>query len=503
MSDRRLQSSHESAVECLADSQPHTSVRVLKNLGWLMIGPVFRLAVGIPLAGFTAYHLGLESYGELHLALSLVVLLGVLANWGLNEVLTRSVAQRPEEAQALWVSVLTFKAGLLSVYIAVLVVFGWVLGYAADVLWMVLFLGVAQWMMSLDNASRAVFAGRQQMGVLGGADFAKVAIESILWFSVLALGYGAITLAGVRVVIAIFGFVWVTAMLATRLQIRLARPSWRRVTRMLPAGCQFAIASALTSIYERLGIVLLAQLIGPQAVALVSTATTLTEKIFWFVPSVQGAMFPFFSRLHVSGPDRFGSAFARALRYQVLLAVGCGLGASLLGPWVIRLVFPEAFWTAGRIVEVLGWSCAPKLVSSLLVTILQALSQERQVSWVNVIQCGVYILATFCCVSAWGVLGFAWAYLVAESIGVGLYGGCLWRMGAFADSEVGALVSILGCGVALFFATALFPGGRENCFVVIGALSCFPVLVVISHGVSREDMRYLQGLWMRRRPSVA
>jgi PST family polysaccharide transporter len=503
MSDKRWQAPQELAGDRSASSHVSASVRVLKNLGWLLIGPVFRLAIGIPLAGFTAHHLGLKSYGELNLALSLVVLLGVLANLGLNEVLTRTVAQRPEEAQALWMSVLTFKAGPLSVYMVVLVGVGWLLGYSEDILWMVLLLGVAQWVMSLDNASRAVFAGRQQMGVLGGADFAKVVIESVLWFSVLALGYGAVMLAGVRVVIAVFGFVWVTVMLSKRLQIRLAWPRWRRATTMLPAGCRFATTSALLSIYERIGIVLLVHLVGPQAVALVSTATTLTEKVFWFVPSVQGAIFPFFSRLHVTEQDRFRSAFARVLRYQVVIAVGCGLGAGLLGPWVIRFVFPKEFWTAGMVVEVLGWTCVPKLVSSLFVTVLQSLSRERQVSWVSAIQCIVYIIATFLCVSAWGVLGFAWAYLVAESVGVGLYGGCLWRTGAFAESDVGVLASILSCGVALFFATALFPGGRENFLVVIGVLLCFPALLVISRGVSREDMRYLQGLWMSRRPSVA
>lgn len=503
MSDNRWPASQELTEAHLTSAQVSSSVRVLKNLGWLLIGPVFRLAIGIPLAGFTAHHLGLESYGELNLALSLVVLFGVLANLGLNEVLTRLVAQRPEEAQTLWTSVLTFKAGPLSLYIAVLGAVGWLLGYSEDVLWMVLLLGVAQWLMSLDNASRAVFAGRQQMGVLGGADFVKVAIESILWFSVLALGYGAISLAGVRVVIAVFGFVWVTMLLASKLQIRLAWPDWRHATSMLPAGCQFATTSALTSIYERIGVVLLVHLVGPQAVALVSTATTLTEKIFWLVPSVQGAIFPFFSRLHVTERERFGSAFARVLRYQVLIAVGCGLGVSLLGPWVIRFVFPEAFWTAGMVVEVLGWVCVPKLVSSLFVTVLQSLSRERQVSRVSAIQCGVYIIATFVCVSAWGVLGFAWAYLVAESIGVGIYAGCLWRTGAFGEAEIGVLASILSCGVALFFATILFPGGRENFLVVIGVLLCFPALLVISRGVSREDVRYLHGLWMGRRPSVA
>lgn len=500
--------SDSAAVKAVSMTEaPHVtraaSATVVKNLAWLLVGPVLRLAISIPLAGFTAHHLGLAGYGDYNLALSLVVMLCVLANLGLNDVLTRAVAQHPERAPSLWASVLAFKAGPLSAYLVLLMIVAWSLGYSTDILWMVLLLGATQWLISLENTSRSVFAGYQQMGVLGGADIAKVTLDSILWFTVLYLGYGAVALSGVRLTIAVFGFGLTAVMLSRRLQLRFSRPQWPIATAMLPAGFRFALTAALASVYERVGFVVLAHLTGSSAVALVSTATTLTEKIVWFAPAVQGALFPFFSRLQVAERDRFGAAFARALRYQMFIATGCGLGASLLGPWVIRLVFPREFWTAGAVVEVLGWASAVKLVSSFFLTVLQSLNRERQVSWLSAIQCLLYILATCVGVGSWGVMGFAWAAVAAESVGVGLYARVLWRAGVFTELESGSLLAIASCGLALFFATAWLPGGRENLLGVVGMLACFPVLVIVSRGVSRDDMRYLQGLWLSKRPSVA
>jgi len=98
----------------------HTNV--LKSISWLTAGPLLRLLIGIPLTGFTAYHLGLVGYGEFTLALSFAIMFGALANLGLNDVLVRAVAQHPGESESLWASVVACKIALLLGYVAVVTV---------------------------------------------------------------------------------------------------------------------------------------------------------------------------------------------------------------------------------------------------------------------------------------------------------------------------------------------------------------------------------------------
>src|SRR5262247_460331 len=108
---------------------------VLKSISWLTLGPLLRLLIGIPLTGFTAHHLGLAGYGEFTLAFSFSVMFSSLANLGLNDVLVRTVAQRPEESQSLWASVVACKVALLLVYVAVVTAVAWALGYSSTLLW--------------------------------------------------------------------------------------------------------------------------------------------------------------------------------------------------------------------------------------------------------------------------------------------------------------------------------------------------------------------------------
>ncbi|MBI3302971.1 MAG: oligosaccharide flippase family protein [Deltaproteobacteria bacterium] len=480
-----------------------SSLLVLKNLFWLMLGPLLRLAIGIPLAGFTAHRLGLTGYGEFNLALSFVVMFGVLANLGLNEVLARSIAQRPAESQTLWSSVTAFKAGPLAGYVVIVTVAAWLLGYSSTLLWLVPILGGMQWVISLDNSVRSVFVGHQRMQALGWMDAARVVLETTLTLAVLLLGCGAIALAAVRLAVVVLGLIVSILLLSRQLQVRFSRPRLDVAVSLLPAGCRFAATAAIQSVYERIGFVLLASLAGAPAVALVTTAMTLTEKLFWFVPAVQGAIFPFFSRLHVTAQERFGSAFMRALRYQTVIAAGCGLGLSLLGPWVIRLIFPQEFWVAGSVVEVLGWMCVPKLLNSFLLTVCQSLGKERQASWISAAQCGISICANIVFVHFWGIGGFAWAYLTAETSAVVLQAALLRRMSLFTVKGLVPVVMALGGSLVIFFATTLLPGGRENFVELVGFMACYPLLIVATRSVSGEDVRYLQGLWASDKLSAA
>jgi O-antigen/teichoic acid export membrane protein len=117
---------------------------VLKNLSWLTLGPLLRLLIGIPLAGFTAHHLGLAGYGEFTLAFSFAVMFGVLANLGLNDVLVRAVAQHPDESQVLWSSVVVLKVMLLIGYVSTVTLAAWGLGYSSTLICLVLLLSAMQ-----------------------------------------------------------------------------------------------------------------------------------------------------------------------------------------------------------------------------------------------------------------------------------------------------------------------------------------------------------------------
>jgi O-antigen/teichoic acid export membrane protein len=229
----------------------------------------------------------------------------------------------------------------------------------------------------------------------------------------------------------------------------------------------------------------------------------LTEKLYWFIPSLQNAIFPIFSSLHTTAQERLGPVFTRALRYQAVLAVSCGLGISVLGPWAIQLLFPSKFWLAGALVTILGWVCVPRLIGSFFITVLQSSGKERQVSWIAAAQCGVYLCTIALFIQLWGLEGFAWAYLFAETTAITLQASVLITAGMLTRRHILSAFMTLGSGLAVFCLIIFLPHGRESFLGVLGLLMCYPLLLLATRGISSDDVRYLQGLWTNEKPLTA
>jgi O-antigen/teichoic acid export membrane protein len=387
-------------------------------------------------------------------------------------------------------------------YVGVVTSLAWALGYAPRLLTLVLLLSAMQGALSLDNSARAVFLGRQYAGVLGKIDIFKVLLETITTVTVLTFGYGAVMLAGARFTTAVVMIACTFLVLYRRIQVRWRAPQLGQALALLPAGLRFASVSVVQAIYDRVGFLILGHALGAHAVALVGAATIFTEKISWFLPSVQSALFPVFSRLHTTAREQLGAAFTRAFRYQTVLAVGCGLGVSAVGPWVIQCIFPAQFWPAGAIITVLGWVCAPRLLTSFCLTVLQSLGKERQVSWIALLQCTVYFSAALFFISQWGLIGFAWAYVIAETTAVTLQLAVLARAGLLTEAHLGSMLLTLGAGLAVFGAALLVPESHHSVVVRLGVLLCYPLLLLLMRRISVEDVRYLQGLWTRETPAT-
>ena len=120
------------------------SSRVLHNIFWLTLEPLISGVVSIALSGFVATRLGLIGYGQFTFSLSFVILFSVIANLGMNDVLTRAIARQPDDIATLWSSVISAKLVLLVLYVGTVIVAGYALGYERPLVLVIGLAGVFQ-----------------------------------------------------------------------------------------------------------------------------------------------------------------------------------------------------------------------------------------------------------------------------------------------------------------------------------------------------------------------
>lgn len=464
--------------------------RVARNIVLLMLSPLLHAVLSLPLAGFVAYHLGVDGYGQFNFALSVAVLFSVTGNAGLNETLLRRAAADPPDLAALWSSVLAGKVVLVAGYVAILGLVATALGQTGPALGLVLVMGVYHGVQSLENTSLVLFSGRQDMKPVAGLGAAKVIADVLLTVLVLLAGAQAFGLAVSRA--ALGGVAMLAAFVAVRRWLRLpfVRPSLAHVRPLLAPGLSFALIAAIGSMNARAGVLVLERAHGLAAVGIFSAAMVLTERLYLFLPAIQDALFPFFSAMRAEEEAQFTSSLARTIRYQCLLAIGLGLGVTLVGPWALRLVFPPSFGGVRAVLEVLGIAVALHTLGGLLRTALLARGCERAVARVATLQCVVNLAAAAVLVGPLGAVGLAWASGLSEGVALLALVALLWRRGSVRAADLAPLAVPALCGLALFAAFAAIPNARDSLVVPVAVAAAYPPLLFAARAISREDVQY-------------
>jgi O-antigen/teichoic acid export membrane protein len=471
--------------------------RIVHNILLLTLSPLLRVLVSVPLAGLIARQLGVEGYGELNFALAFAALLGVTANLGLNETFLRTAAQQPAGVPRLWSSVLVVKLALVGGYLGILLVLAQLFGHSGRMVALILLLGVYQGGLSLENTTFAVFSARQRMKPVAGLGTAKFVVEVAVTVAVLLAGATAVGLAASRALVGVVAVGAVIILARRSLGIRFGSPSATAVRPLVVSGLSFAAITTLWSIQTRAGVLLLAYAHGLEAVALFSAAMVPVERLFMFFPAIQDAMYPVFSAFEKDDAARFESTLARSVRYQCLFGVGLGLGVSLAGPWALRLLFPVGLHAAGAVLEILGIAVTLRALNVLLTTAALARGLERPVMWITVFQCVATVSSAALLVGPFGAPGLAWATVVSDAACLLALVAMLCRRGALRTPHLAYFIPPAAAGVVLFLACDALPSGRDGLLVPLAFAAGYPVFLVLSRVVSREDLGYLMAVVAR------
>jgi len=388
--------------------------RLAKNSGWLLAEKAVRWAAALIVGVWLARYLGPTSYGQLGYALALAGLWGGLATLGVDNLVVRELVRQPEERRAILATALGLRliGGGLAAIGAIAT--AWFLRGSGDlaviltaltslgVLWAVgeTFDGWFQAELRADLAVRArtlalllVTAGRIAL-ILAHASVvafaALAALETLL--AAIALAWAA-RRAGVPVPRPQLAGAWTG---------RLLRECWPNI-----------IANLAVMAYMRLDRVLLGELADERSVGLYSAAASLVE-VWYVVPiALVTSATPLFTRLRTEDPARYPADLARFARLLAGLGLAMALPLTLAAPWVLPLLFGEAFRAAVPVLMILPWGL---VLIGLGVAVSPWYLNERLLAlamWRHLLGMIVGVALHFVLIPRWGTAGAAVATVAA------------------------------------------------------------------------------------------
>lgn len=330
--------------------------RVRGNVFWLLADRGWRLVLNIAVLGIVARHLGVEDFGRLNYAASLAAIFATLASLGLEGLVVRELVRRPEDWRTLLGTAagLRLGGGLIALVGVGVVGFGHRDGHELAVLAMLVACGfvpqaleVTDLWFQKETQSRYSAIARGAAALLGaGVKLKLVQINAPLTWFALALGLDLALAA--------------TA-LACAYQQRGGRISeWRfcpaTARQLLREAAPLIGAGLLVAVYLRVEQVLVREVLGDGAAGVYFAAARLAEQWLVLPGLIVTSVYPLLVGSQSEDPTHHTGRMQQLFDALTLLGLGIALGVTLLGPWIVPLIFGEKYRAAVPVLQVLAWT---------------------------------------------------------------------------------------------------------------------------------------------------
>lgn len=438
----------------------NAALRIAKNTGALMLGKGSVLAVSFFFIIYVARLLGIDGFGKYALLKSYFELFLNLGATGLCIVVTREVAQHPAQLHRHLGTSLVLILALVSAAAVVLVGLVHLLPYAQDTRLAAYLVGLALVPAGLGRLFEAVFIAHEKAELVAYGTLLENILRTGLGIGALALGYGLFALF-VSLIVARVGMLVLYLVFLGRVAPNLA---WQfdpgQLRQLVSSWRVFALENWSSSLFWKLGVIILSVLHSEAAVGIYSAAAKLMTLFNTVSASYTTAIYPYMSRLHATSPARFRLLIERSLKYMLALVLPGIIMMTTLADELIVWLYTAEFAASIPVLQILLWVVLIRFLGPFLSHVLFSRGEQQRSLWATVISLPVYAVLAFWFTWRWSEVGTAWALLAGASLTLTLYLFYVlrpWPSGRLAGLWLRTAAAAGGLGVFLWILDAAPP----------------------------------------------
>ena len=262
-----------------------------RNLGWLLVSQAATWSVSIVLLIVAPHKLGDDAFGQLAFALVYVGFFELVALFGVEKFLVKTIARKPEAVGSYVFNVLVEKAVQASALACLALALGLVFGYSTLTLSLIGAYCIGMFLNSLNVGLTGGLQGLQKMVRPAAWEIVRSYVGGIIGLTVLLtngplIAYAlAFNIVGIIPVLGNFVNLWPEIRRHIAIDLRI----WREV---LVGGLPFFVLAALLAFYGTIDIPILHALSGNRTVGWYAVAYRWVSMPAFLAVSVATAFFP-------------------------------------------------------------------------------------------------------------------------------------------------------------------------------------------------------------------
>jgi len=459
------------------------SVQITRNFLSLFIsnvvGQLFTLWAFVRIAGV----FGPEGFGRISFAQVVSLIFLYLADFGLQTLGTRTIAQEKGDIRGQVWSISLLRIALAAGCFVVLMIFSLILPRPPEVRTLILVFGIALFPSAV--LLEWVFQGLELMKYVG---LARV-LKGMVFAGLVFLFIDSPDLLTEAAVFYVGGIV-VAAGVLVGVYYRRFGLTWRNVDlpnlkKTLVMSAPLAAGSFISQLECNFGVFALGLFLSDETVGLFSAAYKIVLALWALaVTAAASAVFPLMARSYSTSMALFSHSLKKVLRLFALVAIPIGVGGFILASKIMGYLYPAEYQKAVIVFQLSIWMVAVVIYRAVFENAVIASKRQRNY-WVGYVLAGtVTILGNLLLIPVWGFVVPSVIGVVAESTLLVYFAAtCKFvRSSYLLHITVKPLIAGILMGVALL----LLP---LNLFVLLGiGIVTYFVALLILRAITLEEL---------------
>lgn len=337
-----------------ASRHASTARTVSKNLFWLLAGSLLSQVLRIFYVAVLARYVGATGFGQISTATTLMSLLILVVNFGLDTLAVRDMAARPERAGSVVSSVAALRLALAVVLVAALAVVVKISPYDESTCLIIGIYGLVYLLDSFADVARSVFSASQRMEYRSAVDLSRDVFNVAVSLLGILLGWSLIAIVWVSALASLVKLVLSVWLMRTRFVRPSARVDLSLCKYMVSSALPFLALVCISVASARVNVVILSWVDTPAAVGIYSAAVFVIAALLTLPEMFMESIFPLFSQLRERADDTLTTAYRTS--YKFMLMVGCALGTGtvIASARLLTLLYGPAFEPAAAVAGLLS-----------------------------------------------------------------------------------------------------------------------------------------------------
>lgn len=391
--------------------------KILGNIGWLFFDKVLRMGMGLLVGVWVARYLGPTQFGLLNYATAIVALFTAVATLGLNNIVVRDLVKNPTDAHATLGTafVLQLLGGGLALLLAAVAV---------------------TIMRPDDTTARVMVVIFGSVMVLKATDVIRYWFESkvqskyIVWVENFAfLVFAAIKVVLILQTAPLMAFVWIVLAEAALVVLLLLiiytqkgnqfsawQSSYARAKSLLNDSWPLILSGLAAMIYMRIDQIMLGQMLSDEAVGIYSAAARLSE-VWYFIPmAITSSTFSAIIEAKNISLKLYYLRLKKLFDFLAIIALSLAVIISFTSSWIIKILYGPGYEESALVLIIHIWAGIFVFmgVASSRWFILENL--QKYTFYRTLIGGIVNILLNLILIPNFGVIGSAWATVIAQAV---------------------------------------------------------------------------------------